>query len=54
VIRDILDACSVFGSTGTTSAKGFINSTIFLKWLEHFKNNVPGDIKQPLLLVFDG
>lgn len=54
VNRDILDACSVFGSTVTTSAKGFMNSMIFLKWLEHFENNVPGDIKRPLLLVFDG
>jgi len=47
--RDVMDACSIFGSTITTSPKGFMNSGIFLKWLEHFEQNVPGEVNRPLI-----
>jgi len=52
--RDVLDACSIFGSTITTSPKGFMNAGIFIKWLEHFERNVPGEVERPLIMVFDG
>jgi hypothetical protein len=52
--RDVLDACSIFGSVVTVSAKGFMTSKVFLKWLSHFESVVPGTVKRPLLLIYDG
>ena len=52
--HDLMDGCSFPGSSTTTGCKGFMNSNIFLKWLEHFECNVPGSIKRPLVLVYDG
>ena len=53
--RDVMDAATeVPGSAVTVAPKGFMNSSIFLKWLEHFEDSVPLRVKRPLILVYDG
>ena len=52
--RDLMDACEIHGSTICTAPKGFMNSSVFLRWLEHFERTVPGSVKRPLVLVYDG
>ena len=52
--RDVLEAYDIEGATITTAPKGFINSTLFLSWLEFFANSVPDSIVRPLVLVYDG
>ena len=49
-----MDACDIPGGVVTTSSKGFMNSSIFLKWLQHFESNIPVTVKRPVLLVYDG
>ena len=41
--RDMMDAATkVSGSAETVVPKGFLNSSIFVKWLEHdFEDSVP-------------
>ena len=38
--RATMEHCSVTGSTATVAPKGFVNSNIFIKWLDHFSSNV--------------
>ena len=52
--RNVMDACDIPGGVVTTSSKGFMNSSIFLKWLQHFESNIPVTVKRPVLLVYDG
>ena len=46
--------CSVIGSTATVAPKGFMNSNIFIKWLDHFSSNVPSYVKRHIFLVYNG
>ena len=46
--------CFITGSTVTVSPKGFMNSKIFIKWLDNFSSNVIGHVKRPTVLVYDG
>ena len=41
-------------STVSIASKGFMTAKLFLKWLEHFEHEVPGTVKRPLVLVYDG
>ena len=50
----IMDQCSINASTVTVSTKGFMNSNIFIKLLDHFSSNVPSHVKQPIALVYNG
>jgi len=52
--RDVLDSCPIAGSVVSVSPRGFMNSNLFIQWLVHFENNVPGDVKRPIVLVYDG
>ena len=38
----------------TREPKGFMNAVSFVNWLEHFALSVPGSVKRPLVLVYDG
>ena len=49
-----MDDCSIEGSVISVASKGFMNSKLFLKWLVHFSNSVPQEVKRPLVLVYDG
>jgi hypothetical protein len=50
----MMDACTVFRSSITATPKRFMNSIVFVRWLEHFEANVPCSEKQPLILVCKG
>ena len=52
--RCTMDACMVPEACITTAPKGFMNSSIFIMWLEHFERQVPGSVRRPLVLVYDG
>ncbi|MEL7340323.1 MAG: transposase, partial [Bacteroidota bacterium] len=52
--RDVLDACPIEKAAVTTASKGFMTSSVFRKWLEHFNSNVPQTVRRPLLLIYDG
>ena len=52
--HEMIDACKVPASRIAVAPKDFMNSEIFIKWLEHFENSVPGNMRRPLLLVYDG
>ena len=53
--RDVMDAATeVSGSAVTVALKGFMKSSIFVKWLEHFEDSVPLRVKRPLILIYDG
>jgi hypothetical protein len=52
--RDLLDGCDIPGARVTCAPKGFMNSALFLRWLEHFATSVPDSVKRPLVLVYDG
>jgi DDE superfamily endonuclease len=54
VNRDLLDSCCVQGSKVTVSTKGFMTSSIFLVWLDHFSNSIHAIVKRPLILIYDG
>lgn len=41
------------GCKGFASDSGFINSDIFLSWLEHFVNHVRPENERPVLLIMD-
>ena len=41
---DVLEGCDIEGANITTASKGFINSTLFLSWIEFFANSVPDSI----------
>ena len=51
---DVMDKCSVEGSIITTTPKGFMNASVFLKWLVHFEDLVPLRTKRLIVLVYDG
>ena len=51
---DVIGGCDVEGANIKTVPKGFINSTLFLSWLEFFGNSVPGSVARPLVLVYYG
>jgi hypothetical protein len=51
---DVMDACHVTNARVTVSVKGFMNSKIFVLWLEHFSNLIPDHVKCPILLIYDG
>ena len=54
LIRDVMDAATeVPGIAVTVAPKGLINSSIFVKWLEHFKDSAPLRVKRPLILIYD-
>ena len=46
--------CSITGITSTVAPKGFMNSKIFIKWLDHFSSNFPGHVKRHIILVYNG
>ena len=52
--RTTMDQFSITGSTATVSPKGFMNSNISIKWLDHFSSNVPSNVKRPIFYVYDG
>jgi DDE superfamily endonuclease len=49
-----LDSCCVQGSKVTVSTKGFMTSSIFLVWLDHFLNSIHATVKHPHVLIYDG
>ena len=51
--RGVLEGCDIQGANITTALKGFINSTLFLIWLELFAYSVPDSVAHPLVLVYD-
>ena len=54
VKRDVLNNCAVPGATVTTTESGFINEKIFLQWINTFSCCIPGTVKRPIVLTFDG
>jgi hypothetical protein len=52
--RDVMDACPIDGSAVSVAKKGFMNSALFLRWLDHFSRNVPEIVQRPIVLVYDG
>ena len=42
------------GSIGGTSASGWTDSTLFLKWLEHFVQHTSASVSNPKILIVDG
>ena len=52
--RATMGQCSVTGSTATVASKGFVNSNIFIKWLDNFSSNVPSHVKRHIALVYNG
>ena len=54
VKRDVLNNCAVEGATITTTESGFINEKIFLQWIQAFSRFIPGTVKRPIVLTFDG
>ena len=42
------------GARITIAVKGFMNSSVFFKWLQHFEMSVPATIQWPLVLIYDG
>jgi hypothetical protein len=54
VNRDILNECSIDGSTVSVAPKGFMNGRLFLSWLEHFERSIPVSVIRPVVLVYDG
>ena len=48
-----MDQCSITGRTATVSPKGFMNSNIFIKSLDHFSSNVPRHVKLPIAFVYN-
>ena len=51
--RDFLEGCNIQGSNITTAPMVFINSTLFLIWIELFANSVTDSVARPLVLVYD-
>ena len=49
-----MDQCSITISTSTVAPKIFMNSNIFIKWLDHSSSNVPSHIKRHIALVYNG
>ena len=52
--RATMGQCSITGITATVDPKQFMNSNIFIKWLDHFSSNVTSHVKRPIVLVYDG
>ena len=52
--RDVIEGYYIEGVIITTASKGFINSNLFLIWLELFAKSVPDSVTRPLVLVYDG
>ena len=52
--RDVLDACTISGTTITTSEAGFMTICIMREYIAAFGLAVRLPIKQPLILVLDG
>ena len=51
---DMMDGCDIAGGAVTVAPKGFMNASLFEKWLHHFHLTVPETTKRPLILVHDG
>jgi len=51
---DMMDGCDIAGGAVTVAPKGFMNASLFKKWLHHFHSTVPETTKRPLILVYDG
>ena len=49
-----MDQCSITGITKPVASKVFMNSNIFIKWLDHFSSNVPGHVNWPIVLFYCG
>jgi hypothetical protein len=52
--RPLWDALTVTGAQITTTANGFMTSSLFLKWLVRFSESVPANVQRPVLLLMDG
>lgn len=50
----LLENCEAKGAVVTTSASGFMNTTLFERWLKFFASAVPDSIARPLVLILDG
>ena len=48
------ECCPVPDAKITTSATGWMNESIFSKWLDMFSESVPSTVQRPVLLLFDG
>ena len=46
--RDVFEGCDIEGTNITIALKNFINSALFLSWLELFANSVPDSVACPL------
>jgi hypothetical protein len=52
--RDTVEAMTLKDALVTTTASGFINNTVFVRWLAVFAKSLPDEIKRPVVLVCDG
>ena len=52
--RGVIGGFNIEVANTTTESKCFINSTLFLSWIELFANSVPDSAVRPLVLVYDG
>ena len=53
VSRDMMDGCDIAAGAVTVATKGFMNASLFEKWLHHFHSTVPETTKWPWILVYD-
>ena len=51
---DVIEGYYIEGANITTPPRGFINSTLFLIWLELFAYSVPDSVPRRLVLVYYG
>ena len=49
-----MDQFYITRRTVTVATKGFVNSNIFIKLLDHFSSNVPNHVRRPISFVYDG
>ena len=51
---NVIEFFDIEGDNITTAPKVFINSTLFLIWIEFFANSVPDSVALLFVLVYDG
>ena len=49
--RATMEQFSINVITATVDTKGFMNSNMFIKWLDHFSSNVPSHVNWTVVLV---
>ena len=52
--RLVVYKCCLPNATITTVPKGSMNASVFIKWLLHFEQNIPGCVKIPIVILYGG